>query len=335
MTRPAPTPPEPGSFSHLPVMREEVVELLTEVPRGVLVDATVGGGGHAAALLAASPQHRLIGIDRDPEAITAAAAVLGPFGPRAELVRGRFDRLQEILAAHAPGLPVTGILFDLGVSSRQFDAPERGFSYRFDAPLDMRMDPSEETTAAVVVNTWEAADLARLFAEHGEARFAQAIARAIVRGRPVSRTSQLADIVRSALPAAARRGGGHPAKRVFQALRVTVNSELDLLGPALDEAVFLLATGGRVVVLSYHSGEDRLVKRHLAAAASGWCTCPPGLPCVCGAVPAVHLLTRGARLASKAEVAANPRAASVRLRAAERLGTPLRRPGLDDEQEEA
>ena len=326
MTRP---PERPASrpvegFSHVPVLCEEVVDLLAGMGQGVLVDATVGGGGHAAALLGASTRHRLIGIDRDRDAIAAAGVVLAPFGPRADLVHGRFDRIAEIVAERALGLPVTGVLFDLGVSSWQFDAPERGFSYRSQAPLDMRMDRDDTMTAADVVNTWEPAELARLFKEHGEGHFADAIARAVVRARPVATTSQLAEIVRSALPPRARRGGGHPAKRVFQALRVTVNAELEVLGPALDAAVGLLAPGGRIVVIAYHSGEDRLVKGRLAAAASGWCTCPPGLPCVCGAVPAVRLLNRGARLASPAEVAANPRARSARLRAAERLDTPMR-----------
>jgi len=314
-------------FTHEPVMVHEVVELLTGTPGGVLLDVTIGGGGHAGALLAASNTHRLIGLDRDPEAVLAARSALSRFGARALVVHERFDRLIEVLAELAPGEPVSGVLFDLGVSSRQFDEPERGFSYRFDAPLDMRMDPGEGSTAADIVNSWSEGELAELFADNGEGRFGRRIARAIVAERPVLTTFQLADLIRAAIPAAARQRGGHPAKRVFQALRIAVNDELDLLGPALDDALESLAPGGRCVVLSYHSGEDRLVKEHFAAAGSGWCKCPPEIGCVCGAVPAVHVLTRGARLPTPAEIVNNPRASSARLRAAERLDAPFSPPG--------
>jgi 16S rRNA (cytosine1402-N4)-methyltransferase len=305
-------------------MVDEVVELLTATPGGVVLDATVGGGGHAGALLAASTSHRLVGLDRDPEAVAAARSALAPFGARAVVVHARFDRLTEVLADVAAGEPVSGVLFDLGVSSRQFDEAGRGFSYRFDAPLDMRMDPTEGVTAADVVNNAAEDDLARLFADNGEGRFARRIARAVVGARPVTTTTQLADIVRAAIPGPARHGGGHPAKRVFQALRIAVNDELQLLGPALEDAMEALVAGGRCVVLSYHSGEDRLVKEHFAAAGSGWCTCPPEIGCVCGAIPAVRVLTRGARLPTAAEVATNRRAASARLRAVERLDAPFR-----------
>ncbi len=328
-----------GGFSHLPVMLDEVVELSATTPAGVLLDATVGGGGHAAGMLAASSAHRLVALDRDPEAVAAARRLLAPFGARAVVVRDRFDRLRAVLDEVAPGEPVACVLFDLGVSSRQFDAADRGFSYRMDGPLDMRMDPSQPTTAADLVNDSEEVELARLFADHGEGRFARRIARAVVAGRPVISTVQLAEIVRAAIPAAVRPRSGHPARRVFQALRVAVNDELGLLGPALDDAMELLVPGGRCIVLSYHSGEDRLVKSHFVAASTGWCTCPPGLPCVCGAVPAVRLLTRGARLPSDAEVAANRRASSARLRAVERLDAPFRgnrssetTPTTDDEE---
>jgi len=322
MTR-EPVEREDGDFAHSPVMMEEVVELLTATPGGVFLDATVGGGGHAAVILAASSTHRLIGLDRDPEAVEAARATLQAFGARAFVVHARFDRLAGVLAETAPGEPVSGVLFDLGVSSRQFDEAARGFSYRYDAPLDMRMDPAEAVTAADIVNNTAEADLARLFADNGESRFARRIARAVVAARPVATTGQLAEIVRYAIPAAARQRGGHPAKRVFQALRIAVNQELELLGPALDDAMEALAPGGRCVVLSYHSGEDRLVKSRFAAAAAGWCTCPPEIGCVCGAIPAVRLLTRGARLPSAAEVNANPRSSSARLRAVERLEAPF------------
>ncbi len=314
-------------FEHRPVMLHEVVELLAPCPPGVIIDATVGAGGHAAALLSESPRHRLIGLDRDPEALEAAESTLRPFGARSALLHARFDRLGEIAADLAPGLPVSGVLFDLGVSSWQLDDPGRGFSYRFDAPLDMRMDRGDRLTATDVVNTWEARELARIFAANGENRFALLIARAIVRNRPITSTGKLSEVVRAAIPASARRRGGHPAKRVFQALRVIVNEELELLRPALDAAIDLLVPTGRVVVISYHSGEDRLVKEHFAAAASGWCTCPPGLPCACGAVPLVRLLNRGARMATTGEREANRRAQSARLRAAERLDAKPRRTG--------
>jgi 16S rRNA (cytosine1402-N4)-methyltransferase len=210
------------------------------------------------------------------------------------------------------------------VSSRQLDEAGRGFSYRFDAPLDMRMDPADDVTAADVVNDWGEGDLTELLADNGEARFAGRIVRAIVAARPVRTTTQLSEIVRDAIPAARRRGG-HPAKRVFQALRIAVNEELELLGPAVDSALEVLVPGGRCVVLSYHSGEDRLVKERFAAAAAGWCTCPPEIGCVCGAIPAARVLTRGARLVSDREITDNPRSESARLRAAERLEAPFRR----------
>ena len=308
-----------AAFEHRPVMVDEVVQLLRDAPAGVVLDATVGGGGHAAALLMASGEHRLIGLDRDPAAVSAAAGTLAAFGARAVLRHRRFDEIAAVLDELAPGEPVAFVLFDLGVSSAQLDEGGRGFSYRYDAPLDMRMDPGDEVTAAEIVNAWDADSLAGLFAEHGESRYSRQIARAIVAARPIGRTTELADVVRSAIPARARATGGHPAKRVFQALRVAVNAELEMLGPSVDAALEALSPGGRCVVLSYHSGEDRIVKDRFARAASGWCTCPPALPCVCGAVPAVKVLTRGARLPSAAEVAANPRAKSARLRAAERL----------------
>ncbi len=305
-------------FEHEPVMADEIVALFGDVPPGLVVDATVGGGGHARALLGAHPPSlRVLGLDRDPDALAAARAALAPFGERVRLVHTRFDRMAEAVGDEAP---VSGVLFDLGVSSYQFDAAERGFSYRADAPLDMRMDRTTGRTAADVVNESSEADLARLFADNGEGRFARRIAHRIVQARPVTTTAQLATVVRDAIPAAARRTGGHPAKRVFQAVRIAVNDELDILPGAVDTAVDLLAPGGRCVVLSYHSGEDRIVKERFRHAAAGGCTCPPQLPCVCGAQPRVRLLTRGARTPSAAEVAANPRAGSARLRAVERLG---------------
>ncbi len=306
-------------FRHEPVLLAEVLELLDAVPVGLVLDATVGGGGHAAAILERRPEQRLLGVDRDEEAVAAATARLAPFGRRATVVHARFDDLAA-LAAGQPG-PLVAALFDLGVSSYQLDTAERGFSYRTAGPLDKRMDRGRGHGADELVNGADEETLADLFAAHGETRFGRRIARAIIAARPLARTDELAAIVESAVPAAARRRG-HPARRVFQALRVAVNEELDLLAPALEAAVSALSAGGRLVVLAYHSGEDQLVKATLAKAASGGCVCPPGLPCVCGAVPTVRLLNRGARMATQHEVATNPRAEAARLRAAERLASP-------------
>jgi 16S rRNA (cytosine1402-N4)-methyltransferase len=304
-------------FRHRPVMLDEVVELLGPAPQGWALDATVGAGGHARALLEASPHLRVLGLDRDGDAVAAALSVLAPFGDRARVVHQRFDRLDAVL--DELGIQsISAALFDLGVSSPQIDRPERGFSYRFDAPLDMRMDRSEPRTAAQFIDESSEDQLARLFALHGETRFARRIAAAIVAARPVPSTLALADVVSSAVPAAVRRRG-HPAKRVFQALRAAVNSELEVLPVAIDAAMARLSPGGRIVVISYHSGEDRATKERFVEAASGGCTCPPGLPCVCGALPRVRLLNRGARKPSAPEVAANPRSESARLRAAEAL----------------
>lgn len=305
-------------FSHVPVMSVEVVELLAPVPRGVVVDATVGGGGHSAAILSAHPGLSVLGLDRDPAAVAASTARLARFGGRARVTQARFDRIGQLTA----GLdtPVVGALFDLGVSSPQLDRPERGFSYRRPGPLDMRMDPSASLTAAEVVNTYPESRLAELFRASGEGRWAGRIARAIVAARPVRDTGALAEVVAAGVPAAHRRRG-NPASRVFQALRIEVNEELSVLAAALVQLPGILAPRGRVIVLSYHSGEDRMVKAHLAAWATGGCTCPPGLPCVCGARPVARLLNRGARRPGASEVAANPRAASARLRAAEMLPT--------------
>ncbi|PLS76144.1 MAG: 16S rRNA (cytosine(1402)-N(4))-methyltransferase [Actinobacteria bacterium] len=315
------------AFEHRPVMTDEVVALVRPVPPGVLVDATVGGGGHARALLGAHPHLRLVGIDRDEDALAAAGEALAGFGERVvALHHARFDRMADVVAiagtAGAKGSTagsVSAVLFDLGVSSPQLDRAERGFSYRLDAPLDMRMDRSTGRTAADLVNAATAQELARLIARSGEHRFAGRIARRIVERRPLTTTTELAEVVRDAIPAAARRTGGHPARRVFQAVRIAVNDELDVLAPALDTAVDLLVPGGRCVVLAYHSGEDRIVKERFAHAASGGCECPPTLPCACGAVPLVRLLTRGAAKPSPTEVEANRRAESARLRACERL----------------
>jgi 16S rRNA (cytosine1402-N4)-methyltransferase len=306
-------------FTHEPVMVEEVEALFAPVPPGVVIDATAGGGGHAAALLAAHRHLRLLCLDRDPDAVEATTLRLKEYGNRADVRRARFDRLGEIAEAMgiSPGT-ASGVLFDLGVSSPQLDRPERGFSYRADAPLDMRMDPDEETTAADLVNTWPEVELARLFAANGEGRFARRIALAVVSARPVTTTSGLADVVRSALPAAVRRQGGHPARRVFQALRVAVNDELEVLADTLPVAIDMLAPGGRCVVIAYHSGEDRIVKAAFRQAETGGCTCPPRLPCSCGAVSLGKLVFRGTRRPTPAEIARNRRSESALLRAFER-----------------
>ena len=316
------------TFAHDPVMVDEVVALFGPVPAGVVVDGTAGGGGHAAALLGAHPHLGVLALDRDPDAVAAAGARLAPFGRRAVVRRSTFDRMEEavLTAASDPGNwpqspattpTVAGVFLDLGVSSPQLDRAERGFSYRTSAPLDMRMDTTSGPTAADLVNTASADELAALFAANGESRFARRIASAIVRARPVTTTDDLAAIVAKAVPAAARRRG-HPARRVFQALRIAVNDELSQLARTLPVALRLLGPGGRLVVISYHSGEDRLVKSALAEAVAGGCTCPPGLPCVCGARPEHDLVFRGARKPSAAEVARNHRAESARLRAVER-----------------
>lgn len=311
-------------FHHVPVMADSIVDLLRPVPAGVLVDMTLGGGGHARLLLEARPDCRLLGLDRDRDALSAAGANLAPFGDRVMLRHARFDDLASIMTElQIPS--VSGVLFDLGVSSHQLDRAERGFSYRHDGPLDMRMDAGdpehdgEARTAGDIVNGYDVHDLARVLREYGEERFANRIAHAIVAARPIESTAELADIVRDAIPAPARRRGGHPAKRTFQAIRIEVNNELAILGTAIDAAVEATAPHGRVAVLAYHSGEDRIVKARFRHHATGGCTCPPGLPCVCDAVKTVRLLKAGAAKPTEAEISANRRAESARLRAVEKL----------------
>ena len=308
---------------HVPVLRERTVALLAPAlvePGSVVVDATVGLGGHSEALLSGSPRARLVGLDRDPHALDLARGRLAPFGERVRLVHAVYDAIPQVLADL--GIPaVHGVLFDLGVSSLQLDEVDRGFAYAVDAPLDMRMDPATSVTAADVVNTYDVDELTRVLRNYGEERFAAQIARAIVRERsrqPFTTSARLVDVVRASVPAAARRVGGHPAKRTFQALRIEVNGELDVLGRAVPAAVDALAVGGRIVVLAYHSLEDRIVKRVLGAGASS--SAPPDLPVELPEhAPKLRLLTRGAETASDREVAENPRAASARLRAAERV----------------
>lgn len=310
--------PEP--FTHTPVLVDRVVDLLATVAPGTFVDLTLGAGGHARAVLTANPELRLLGLDRDPDALAAAAEHLAPFGDRVQLRHARSDALDTVLAQIGTD-DVVAVLADLGVSSPQLDRAERGFSYRVDrdGPLDMRMDPTTGTTAADIVNGADAAELVRILSDYGDERFAARIAAAVVAARPVRSTSELSALVRAAIPAATRRRGGHPAKRTFQALRVAVNDELTVLAATLDQAIEALAPGGRLAVVAYHSGEDRIVKARLRTAADGGCTCPPGLPCACGARPVARLLRRGAWTPVAAEMAANPRAESARLRAIEKL----------------
>ncbi len=307
-----------STFEHEPVMRDEIVDVLRVVPAGVVLDATLGGGGHAEAILESRDDVRVLGLDRDPAALGAASARLLRFGDRALTHRCRFDALDEAMQAHDVD-ELSGALFDLGVSSPQLDRAERGFSYRNDGPLDMRMDTDAPWSADDVVNGYAEGDLAGVIREHGDERFSVRIARAIVAARPIETTTRLAEVVTAAIPAAARRTGGHPAKRTFQAIRIEVNGELEALPGAIDKAIDALAPGGRLAVLSYHSGEDRIVKERIRFAETGGCECPPELPCVCGAVQTVRVVRKIAKRPSAAEQVANPRAGSARLRVAERI----------------
>lgn len=326
-----PTSPPPPRPPHDPVLVERVTALLAAPGPGVLVDATVGAGGHAAALLAASgPEVVLVGLDRDPDALGLAQRRLAPYGSRAVLRHAGYDSLAEqVTPLLATAGPLLGVLYDLGVSSMQLDRAERGFSFSADGPLDMRMDPTHDgPTAADLVNAAGQGDLVRILAA-GEERFARRVAAAIVRARPLRTTAELADVVRGAVPPAARHGRVHPATRTFQALRIAVNAELDRFRASLPQALELAAPattgpprsrGGRVAVIAYHSLEDRIAKQAFAAAAHG-CVCPPDLPrCGCGRAPSVRGLTRGGETPAQAEVAANPRARSARLRAVEAVG---------------
>ena len=308
--------------AHIPVMLAEIVDLLTPALGGddpMLVDCTLGLGGHAAALLRASPEARFIGLDRDPHALALAADRLAPFADRVTLVEAVYDELPEVLVRLGQ-TRVQGILLDLGISSLQIDDPDRGFAYAYDAPLDMRMG-RQMLTAAEVVNTYSRADLARILRTYGEERFADRIAGRIVAERdrePFATSGRLVRVLTDAVPKSSQRSGGHPAKRTFQALRIEVNGELAALASVLPSAVAALAIGGRIVVLAYHSLEDRLVKQFLAAGARD--RAPRDLPVVpAGLGPELRLLTRGAQRPTPAEVAINPRAASARLRAAERI----------------
>jgi len=320
-----------ADHGHIPVLIDRCVELLTPAltrqnadgEGAVLIDATLGAGGHAERFLTELPGLRLIGLDRDPDALWIAGERLAQFGDRVMLVRTRYDGIESVLAETGYWTSqVHGILFDLGVSSMQLDRTARGFSYSADAPLDMRMDPDAELTAAEVVNTYDEKTLTRVLREFGEERFAGRIAAQIIRrrmDRPFATTGELVELLYQAIPAPARRTGGHPAKRTFQALRIVVNGELDSLRDALPAALGALAPGGRIVVMAYQSLEDRIVKNQFAAATAS--RTPPGLPVeLPGHGPEFVALTRGAERAGPAEIAVNPRSASARLRALEKVG---------------
>src|SRR3954447_421844 len=309
---------QPDTTDHVPVLAGEVRGLLAVQPGETVVDATFGAGGHASLLAAdLGGEGRVIAIDRDPSVDAYFESFRRRAGVQARLLHGDFATVLEQLAGN--GRSADAVLLDLGVSSMQLDRPERGFSYAADAPLDMRMDPSQELSARELVNEASERDLAQIFKRYGEERYAGRIARAIAarrRSEPFERTCDLVETIKSAIPAPARFGDGHPAKRVFQALRIAVNDELGLLERALPAALDVLRPGGRLAVISFHSLEDRIVKRFLRDQERG-CTCPPDFPiCVCGKEPALRALGRKAVRPRPEEVAANPRSGSARLRAA-------------------
>jgi len=313
-------------FAHIPVLLDEVTALFSPVPAGVVVDVTLGGAGHAAALVASRSDLGLLGIDRDPAALEVARLRLAEFGDRAVVHQGRFSEIRDIVSDSMegrspwpviPGIsgpaPVVGILADLGVSSPQLDWSERGFSFSKNGPLDMRMDPTHGETASEFLERVDLEDLTEILRENGEGRYARRIARALLAAVPLTTTDEVVAVVDRAVPRGDRRRG-HVASRVFQALRIVVNSENIELETLLDSVLELLAPGGRVAVISYHSGEDALVKHTLRRWAEGDCTCPPAMPCVCGSVSLGTLVGRRSVRASESECERNPRARSARLR---------------------
>ena len=312
-------------FSHSPVLLEEVTDLFDSVPSGVVVDATLGGAGHSTAILQSRPDLGIAGIDRDERAIAASTERLETFGLRVVVLPGRFSEVGTLVELaretrnwpEIPGVaspaPVVGILADLGVSSPQLDVAGRGFSFSTDGPLDMRMDTSRGQTASEFLDHVDLDELTMLLRENGEGRHARRIARAILAALPIRTTAELSDVVDRAVPRGDRRRG-HVASRVFQGLRIAVNAELDELDALLGSSLELLAPGGRLVVISYHSGEDARVKHTMRAWADGDCSCPPGMPCVCGAVSLGSLIGRRAAVATEEEISRNPRSRSARLR---------------------
>ena len=309
----------PDSY-HEPVLASEIVELFASLPAGVVIDATLGGGGHADALLNAAPQLRVLGVDRDPDARDEATRRLRAHESRVRVVGTTFAELSDVLRDNEDflrGDDVVAVLMDLGVSSHQLDDVRRGFSFRADAPLDMRMDPTHGETASELLARIDQHELARLLRNNGESRFAGSIAKSLIERQPQT-TYQLNEAVERAVPRAARRRG-HVATRVFQALRIAVNDEEDQLSEGLEAALNALSVSGLMAVISYHSGEDRAVKSFFAEQQSGGCRCSPELGCVCGAIARVKVFKASAQLASATEVAANPRARSARLRVARKV----------------
>jgi len=308
-------------FQHKSVLLDETIEALKIRPDGIYVDGTLGGAGHSFEIASRLETGRLIGIDRDRVALSAAEQRLSPYAERVTLVHSNFSEIASVLQQlEIPG--VDGMLFDLGVSSPQLDDAERGFSYMADAPLDMRMNRDDALTAYDVVNTWERSELKRIFYDYGEERFAPQIAAAIERSRekkPIETTLELADVIRSAMPPQALREKQHPAKRSFQAIRIAVNDELGSVSRMLETAIPLLNPGGRIAVITFHSLEDRIVKSAFKQAAKG-CTCPPEFPvCVCGKKPLVKIITGKPIVSGENELSENPRARSAKLRVAERI----------------
>ena len=309
------------AYGHKPVLLDECLEALAIKPDGIYLDGTLGRAGHSLEIVKRLTTGRLIGIDRDETAIAAAQERLADYADRVTLVHSNFDRVREIL--DELGIDgADGMLFDLGVSSPQLDDAERGFSYRHDAPLDMRMDRTAALCAREVVNEWSYEELRRILFAYGEERYAPLIAKHIVQKReeaPIETTLQLAEIIKAAMPPSALREKQHPAKRSFQAIRIAVNGELDALPPMLEAAADKLHTGGRLAVISFHSLEDRVIKQTMQALATG-CTCPPNFPvCVCGKKPKMKLISRKPIVSGEAELAYNPRARSAKLRVAEKL----------------
>ena len=308
-------------FAHTSVLLEETIEGLAIKPDGIYVDGTLGGAGHSSHIAARLRTGRLIGIDQDAEAIEAATKRLEPWQEHVTLVRDNYCNLPAVL--NSLGIDkVDGIMLDLGVSSYQLDNAERGFSYRYDTALDMRMDQRQTLTAKTIVNEWSQAELFRCIRDYGEDKFAQNIAKHIVQARekkPIETTGELNDIIRAAIPAKMREKGGHPSKRTFQAIRIACNRELEVLENSLDAFIDRLAPGGRLCIITFHSLEDRIVKQMFASYTVG-CTCPPELPvCMCGNVPTLKVLTRKPLVATAEEVERNPRARSAKIRVAERL----------------
>lgn len=308
-------------FSHRSVLLEECIEALAIKPDGIYVDGTAGGGGHSFEIAMRLTSGRLIAIDQDAAAIEAASNRLAPLGERALVVRDNFSNLAAVCESLNIS-KIDGLLLDLGVSSYQLDTAERGFSYMADAPLDMRMDKRAALDACKVVNEYSETELKRIFWEYGEERFSGKIASKIVSQRnqkPILTTGELVQVIKSAIPAGMREGGSHPAKRTFQAIRIEVNKELNVIAPAIDSAVNLLDEGGRIAIITFHSLEDRIVKQKFADLASG-CECPRDFPvCVCGKRPELRLVNRKPILPSTEELAENPRSHSAKLRVAEKL----------------